>query len=146
MFRVYTSPRDSKVEKAIYRFVGIDPKAEQSWRGYARNVLAFSAVGVLFLFFFQLLQNKLPLHLHDPATKMTPSLAWNTAVSFVSNTSWQSYGGESTLGPLLQMGGIAVQSFLSAAVGMAVAVALIRGFARTKTNELGNFWVDLVRG
>jgi K+-transporting ATPase ATPase A chain len=146
MYRVYTSPRHLKVEKAIYRIVGVDRETEQQWGSYARSVLAFSFVGVLFLFFLQLLQDKLPLHLHDPATKMTPSLAWNTAVSFVSNTSWQSYGGESTLGPLLQMGGIAVQSFLSAAVGMSVAVALVRGFARTKTNELGNFWVDLVRG
>ena len=146
MFRVYTSPRDSKVEKAIYRIVGIDPKAEQAWRGYARNVLAFSAVGVLFLFFFELFQDKLPLHLHDPATKMTPSLAWNTAVSFVTNTSWQSYAGESTEGHLVQMAGLAVQSFISGAVGMAVAVALVRGFAREKTEELGNFWVDMVRG
>jgi potassium-transporting ATPase potassium-binding subunit len=146
MFRVYTSPRDSKVEKAIYRIVGIDSKAEQAWRGYARNVLAFSAVGVLFLFFFELFQDKLPLHLHDPATKMTPSLAWNTAVSFVTNTSWQSYAGESTEGHLVQMAGLAVQSFISGAVGMAVAVALVRGFAREKTEELGNFWVDMVRG
>ena len=146
MFRVYTSPRDSKVEKAIYRIVGIDSKAEQAWRGYARNVLAFSAVGVLFLFFFELFQDKLPLHLHDPATKMTPSLAWNTAVSFVTNTSWQSYAGESTEGHLVQMAGLAVQSFISGAVGMAVAVALVRGFAREKTEKLGNFWVDMVRG
>ena len=146
MFRVYTSPRDSKVEKAIYRIVGIDSKAEQAWRGYARNVLAFSAVGVLFLFFFELFQDKLPLHLHDPATKMTPSLAWNTAVSFVTNTSWQSYAGESTEGHLVQMAGLAVQSFISGAVGMAVAVALVRGFAREKTEELGSFWVDMVRG
>jgi K+-transporting ATPase ATPase A chain len=108
MYRVYTSPRDSKVEKAIYRIAGIDPKAEQAWRGYARNVLAFSAIGVLFLFFFELFQDKLPLHLHDPTTKMTPSLAWNTAVSFVTNTSWQSYAGESTQGHLVQMAGIVV--------------------------------------
>jgi potassium-transporting ATPase potassium-binding subunit len=146
MYRVYTSTHDWRVEKAIYRLVGVDREAEEPWGSYARSVLVFSFVGVLFLFFLQLLQGKLPLHLHDPATAMTPALAWNTAVSFVSNTSWQAYGGESTLGPLLQMGGIAVQSFLSAAVGMAVAVALIRGFARTKTEELGNFWVDLIRG
>jgi K+-transporting ATPase ATPase A chain len=146
MYRVYTSPRDLKVEKAIYRVIGVDSKAEQTWRAYARSVLAFSAVGILVLFFFELFQDKLPLHLHDPATKMTPSLAWNTAVSFVTNTSWQSYGGESTQGHLVQMAGIAVQSFLSGAVGMAVAVALVRGFARNKTEELGNFWVDMVRG
>jgi potassium-transporting ATPase potassium-binding subunit len=146
MYRVYTSPRDLKVEKAVYRVIGVDSKAEQTWRTYARSVLAFSAVGILVLFFFELFQDKLPLHLHDPATKMTPSLAWNTAVSFVTNTSWQSYGGESTQGHLVQMAGIAVQSFLSGAVGMAVAVALVRGFARNKAEELGNFWVDMVRG
>ncbi|MBV9351358.1 MAG: potassium-transporting ATPase subunit KdpA, partial [Mycobacterium sp.] len=92
MYRVYTSKRDWPVEKVIYRIIGADPKAEQTWGTYARSILAFSAVGVLFLFFFELVQRKLPLHLHDPATPMTPALAWNTAVSFVSNTSWQSYG------------------------------------------------------
>src|SRR6202000_1741923 len=140
----YTSPRDLKVEKAIYRVIGIDPKAEQTWRGYGSCVLAFSGIGIVVLFFFGLLQDKLPLHLHDPATKMTPSLAWNTAVSFVTNTNWQAYAGETTQGHLGQMAGLAVQSFVSAAVGMAVAIALVRGFARTKTTEIGNFWVDLV--
>jgi len=91
-------------------------------------------------------QGKLPLHLHNPATPMTPALAWNTAISFVTNTNWQAYSGESTQGHLVQMAGLAVQNFGSAAVGMAVAVALVRGFARIKSNELGNFWVDLVRG
>jgi K+-transporting ATPase ATPase A chain len=146
MYRVYTSPRDWRVEKVIYRVIGADPEAEQTWPAYARSLLAFSAVSVLFLFFFELLQDKLPLHLHDPATKMTPSLAWNTAVSFVTNTNWQAYSGESTEGHLVQMAGLGVQNFVSAAAGMAVAVALVRGFARTKTTELGNFWVDLVRG
>ncbi len=146
MYRVYTSPRDLRVEKAIYRAIGADPKAQQPWYAYARSVLAFSAVSVLFLFFFQLVQGKLPLHLHDPATPMTPALAWNTAISFVTNTNWQAYSGESTQGHLVQMAGLAVQNFVSAAVGMAVAIALVRGFARIKSNELGNFWVDLVRG
>jgi K+-transporting ATPase ATPase A chain len=91
-------------------------------------------------------QGKLPLHLNDPATEMTPALAWNTAVSFVTNTNWQAYSGESTQGHLVQMAGLTVQNFVSAAVGMAVAVALVRGFARTRTGDLGNFWVDLVRG
>lgn len=109
-------------------------------------MLAFSSISILFLFVFQLVQGKLPLHLHDPATKLTPSLAWNTAVSFVTNTNWQAYSGETTQGHLVQMAGLAVQNFVSAAVGMAVAVALVRGFARTRTGELGNFWVDLVRG
>jgi K+-transporting ATPase ATPase A chain len=146
MYRVYTSQRDLRVEKLIYRVIGADPKAEQPWYSYARSVLAFSAVSVLFLFFFQLVQDKLPLHLHNPATQMTPALAWNTAISFVTNTNWQAYSGESTQGHLVQMAGLAVQNFVSAAVGMAVAIALVRGFARIKSNELGNFWVDLVRG
>ncbi|TVS89865.1 potassium-transporting ATPase subunit KdpA [Mycobacterium helveticum] len=146
MFRVYSAERDSAVERVVYRLIGVDPRAEQSWGAYARSVLAFSSVGILFLFVFQLVQDTLPLHLHDPATAMTPSLAWNTAVSFVTNTNWQAYSGESTQGYLVQMAGLAVQNFVSAAVGMAVAVALVRGFARQRTGELGNFWVDLVRG
>ena len=86
------------------------------------------------------------MHLNDPATQMTSALAWNTAVSFVTNTNWQAYSGESTQGHLVQMAGLAVQNFASAAVGMAVAMAFIRGLARRNTGELGNFWVDLVRG
>jgi K+-transporting ATPase ATPase A chain len=146
MYHVYTSERDWRIEKLAYRIIGANPKAQQPWFAYARSVLAFSAVSVLFLFFFQLVQGKLPLHLHDPATPMTPALAWNTAVSFVTNTNWQAYAGESTQGHLVQMAGLAVQNFGSAAVGMAVAIALVRGFVRIKTTELGNFWVDLVRG
>jgi K+-transporting ATPase ATPase A chain len=146
MYRVYTSTKDSRPERLIYRLIGADPKAEQTWGAYARSVLAFSAVSILFLFVFQLVQGKLPLHLNDPATQMTPALAWNTAVSFVTNTNWQAYSGESTQGHLVQMAGLAVQNFVSAAVGMAVAMAFIRGLARRRTGELGNFWVDLVRG
>jgi potassium-transporting ATPase potassium-binding subunit len=146
MYRVYTSERDWRIEKLAYRIIGANPKAQQPWFAYARSVLAFSAISVLFLFFFQLLQDKLPLHLNNPATPMTPALAWNTAISFVTNTNWQAYAGESTQGHLVQMAGLAVQNFVSAAVGMAVAIALVRGFARTKTIEIGNFWVDLVRG
>src|ERR1700761_3378486 len=146
MYRVYTSERHWRVEKVVYRIIGADPETEQPWYAYARSLLAFSAVSVLFLFFFQLVQDKLPLHLHDPSTKMTPSLAWNTAVSFVTNTNWQAYAGETTQGHLVQMAGLAVQNFVSAAAGMAVAIALVRGFARSRTPEIGNFWVDLVRG
>jgi K+-transporting ATPase ATPase A chain len=146
MYRVYTSERDWRIERAVYRVIGVDSEAEQPWGAYARSVLAFSAVSVVFLFFFELLQAKLPLHLHNPAAPMTASLAWNTAVSFVTNTNWQAYAGETTQGHLVQMAGLAVQNFVSAAVGMAVAVTLVRGFARTRTTELGNFWVDLVRG
>ena len=146
MYRVYSSERDTRVERIVYRAIGADPRAEQGWGGYARSVLAFSAVSVLFLFVLQLVQGRLPLHLNDPATEMTPALAWNTAVSFVTNTNWQAYSGESTQGHLVQMAGLAVQNFVSAAVGMAVAIALVRGFARRHAGELGNFWVDLVRG
>jgi K+-transporting ATPase ATPase A chain len=146
MYRVYTSDEHSRVERMLYRAIGADPRAEQGWGAYARSVLAFSAVSVLGLFVFQLVQGKLPLHLHEPATEMTPALAWNTAVSFVTNTNWQAYSGESTQGHLVQMAGLTVQNFVSAAVGMAVAIALVRGFARRRSGELGNFWVDLVRG
>ncbi|OBK18599.1 potassium-transporting ATPase subunit KdpA [Mycobacterium asiaticum] len=146
MYRVYTAEKDSRAERLVYRLVGADPKAEQTWAAYARSVLTFSAVSIVFLFGLQLVQGKLPLRLRDPATPMTPSLAWNTAVSFVTNTNWQAYAGETTQGHLVQMSGLAVQNFLSAAVGMSVAVTLVRGFARQRTSELGNFWVDLTRG
>ncbi|MBF6296488.1 potassium-transporting ATPase subunit KdpA [Nocardia amamiensis] len=146
MYRVYNGRKHSRVERVVYRAIGAQPEVEQTWPVYARSVLAFSAAGILLLFFFQLVQGKLPLHLNDPATEMTPALAWNTAVSFVTNTNWQNYSGESTQGHLVQMAGLAVQNFVSAAVGMAVAVALVRGFARKHTGDLGNFWVDLVRG
>ncbi|MFE9575847.1 potassium-transporting ATPase subunit KdpA [Nocardia sp. NPDC006044] len=146
MYRVYNNTKHSRAERVLYRAIGVQPEVEQTWGVYARSVLAFSAVSILFLFFLQLLQGKLPLHLNDPGTEMTPALAWNTAVSFVTNTNWQNYSGESTQGHLVQMAGLAVQNFVSAAVGMAVAVALVRGFARRHTGDLGNFWVDLVRG
>jgi potassium-transporting ATPase potassium-binding subunit len=146
MYRVYTSDKHSRAEKVTYRLMGANPDAEQTWGAYARSLLAFSAISILFLFVFQLVQGKLPLHLHNPGTPMTPALAWNTAISFITNTNWQNYSGESTMGHLVQMAGLAVQNFASAAVGMAVAIAVVRGFARRHTGELGNFWVDLVRG
>ncbi len=146
MYRVYSSEKHSRAEKFIYRLIGANPNVEQTWKTYARSLLAFSAVSVTFLFVLQLVQGKLPLHLHNPGTPMTPALAWNTAVSFVTNTNWQNYSGESTMGHLVQMAGLTVQNFASAAVGIAVAIALVRGFARRRANELGNFWVDLVRG
>jgi len=127
----------------VVEMMGVDPDADQKWSTYLRSVLAFSLVGVLFLYVFQRVQDKLWLSLGFPAVK--PDQAWNTAVSFVTNTNWQSYSGESTMGHLVQLGGLAVQNFVSAAVGIAVAVALIRGFARSKTDRLGNFWVDLTR-
>ncbi|MDY7086640.1 MAG: potassium-transporting ATPase subunit KdpA [Actinomycetota bacterium] len=143
LFRVVTGDRHSRVERGVYRLVGVDPRAEQSWAVYARSVLAFSAVSILLLYGFLRLQDLLPLSLGLPGV-MTHG-AWNTAVSFVTNTNWQWYSGESTMGHLVQMAGLAVQNFVSAAVGIAVAIALVRGFARRGTDQLGNFWVDLTR-
>jgi K+-transporting ATPase ATPase A chain len=143
MFRVVSGTRHSRVERGIYRLVGVNAEAEQSWGMYARSVLAFSAISVLFLYAFLRLQDKLWLSLGFPA--VTTHIAWNTAVSFVTNTNWQAYSGESTMGHLVQMAGLAVQNFVSAAVGIAVAVALVRGFARSQSERLGNFWVDLTR-
>ena len=143
MYRVVSGTRHARVERGIYRLVGVDPQAEQSWGVYARSVLAFSAVSILFLYLFLRVQDKLWLALGMP--KMATHVAWNTAVSFVTNTNWQAYSGESALGHLVQMAGLAVQNFLSASVGIAVAVALVRGFAARKAGTLGNFWVDLTR-
>jgi K+-transporting ATPase ATPase A chain len=143
MYRSLTSSRHLRVERGIYKLVGVNPEGEQSWGTYARSVLAFSAVSILFLYAFMRLQDKLWLSLGLPAVDQDG--AWNTAISFVTNTNWQWYSGESTMGHLVQMAGLAVQNFASAAVGVAVAVAVVRGFARNRTENLGNFWVDLVR-
>lgn len=144
MARVYTSENHTSPERIVYRVMGVDPTADQRWAAYARSLLAFSAVSVLFLYLFLRIQSQLPLSLGFSGVE--PAQAFNTAASFVSNTNWQSYSGESTMGHLVQMAGLAVQNFTSAAVGMAVAVALIRGFTRSRSDRLGNFWVDLVRG
>jgi len=143
MYRVVTAKRHLRAERLMYRLVGVNPDGEQSWAVYARSVLAFSAVSILFLYAFMRLQNHLWLSLGFPPVNAAG--AWNTAVSFTTNTNWQWYSGESTMGHLVQMAGLAVQNFASAAVGIAVAVALVRGFARRQTDQLGNFWVDLVR-
>lgn len=144
MARVYTDEHHTRLERGLYRVMGVDPQADQRWPVYARSLLAFSLVSVVGLYALQRLQPHLPLSLGFPA--VAPDQAFNTAASFVTNTNWQSYSGESTMGHLVQMAGLAVQNFVSAAVGMAVAVALIRGFVRARTDRLGNFWVDLVRG
>ncbi|MBF4461061.1 MULTISPECIES: potassium-transporting ATPase subunit KdpA [unclassified Rathayibacter] len=144
MARLYSSSRDLAVERGLYRLIGVDPHGEQSWRAYVRAVLAFSLVGVLLLYGMQRLQAFLPGSLGLPA--VPEGLAFTTAISFVTNTNWQSYSPELTLGYAVQVGGLAVQNFVSAAVGLAVAVALIRGFARRSSGTIGNFWVDLVRG
>ncbi|MFH9606442.1 potassium-transporting ATPase subunit KdpA [Streptomyces sp. NPDC017448] len=144
MARVYSSEKHYRPEKWIYRFIGADPAAEMRLPAYLRAVLALSAVSVLLLYLMQRAQGSLPGSLGF--SSIDPDQAFNTAASFVTNTNWQSYAGEQTMGHVLQTGGLAVQNFLSAAVGMAVAVALVRGFARSRTGELGNFWADLVRG
>ena len=135
----------SFIERPIYRVCGVDQENEQSWQRYGTSLIIFSAValGVTYLIFR--LQGVLPFDpQHLPA--VPPALAWNTSVSFVTNTNWQAYSGETTMSYLSQMGALAVQNFLSAAVGVAVAIALIRGFARKGSKTIGNFWVDLVRG
>ncbi len=143
MGRVYTKPEHSRVERGAYRIIGVDPDAEQSWPAYLRGVLLFSVVGVLVVYLLQRVQVVLPGDLGLP--NVGPSLAFNTAVSFVTNTNWQSYSPEATVGFAVQMAGLAVQNFLSAAVGMAVAVALVRGLAARRSRTIGNVWVDIVR-
>jgi len=142
--RTFAHPILGPVEAGFYRLAGVDPRREQSWLAYALSLLGFHLLGVLSLYGLLRLQAWLPLnpqHFKAPA----PDLALNTAISFVTNTSWQAYAGESTLGYLAQMAGIAVASFLSGAAGVAVAIALIRAFARSGTPTIGNFWVDLTR-
>jgi len=132
------------VERLIYRAMRIDPEREQRWNIYALSLLAFSAAGVLLLYAIQRLQGSLVFNPTN-MVNVAPALAFNTAVSFVTNTNWQSYGGENTLSHFTQMVGLTVQNFVSAAVGMAVMVALIRGLSRAGKRTVGNFWVDIVR-
>jgi potassium-transporting ATPase potassium-binding subunit len=143
LFRVVTSDRPHRAERTINGLVGVKAGSEQNAGAYTRSVLAFSAISLLFLYGLQRLQGHLWLGAGLPGVET--HTAWNTAVSFVTNTNWQAYSGESTMTHLTQMAGLAVQNFLSAAVGIAVAVALIRGLARRNTDQLGNFWVDLTR-
>ncbi|WP_067247882.1 potassium-transporting ATPase subunit KdpA [Microbacterium resistens] len=142
--RIYTGAKDLRVERGIYRLIGVDPTAEQTWRSYARSLLAFSVVGLILLYLLQRAQAVLPLSLGLPP--VPEPIAFNTAASFVANTNWQSYSPEQTVGHLVQLAGLTVQNFVSAAVGIAVAVALVRGFARRGSGTIGNFWVDLIRG
>jgi K+-transporting ATPase ATPase A chain len=141
--RIFTSEKHWRVETVVYRLIGVDPEADQKWSAYLRSMLAFSLVSVLFLYGLERLQHYLLLSLG--MANVPPALAFNTAASFVTNTNWQNYSGESTMGYLVQMAGLAVQNFLSAAVGLAIAIAMIRGFIRSRTNTLGNFWVDVTR-
>src|ERR1700735_1338116 len=141
--RIFTSEKDWKVERGFYKLIGIDRTADQKWSVYLRSILAFSFISVLFLYGIERLQHYLPYSQGLPA--VTPDTAWNTAASFVTNTNWQNYAGEATMGYVTQMSGLVVQQFMSAAVGLVVAIAMIRGFTRHRTDKLGNFWVDVTR-
>ncbi|ROQ36505.1 K+-transporting ATPase ATPase A chain [Frondihabitans sp. PhB188] len=141
---VYSARRDWRLERGFYRVIGVDPSREQSSGAYLRGILVFSTVGIAFVFALQKLQALLPYSLGFGS--IPNALSFNTAVSFVTNTNWQSYSPDVTMGYAVQLGGLVVQNFVSAAVGMAVAVALIRGLARVRSGTLGNFWVDLTRG
>jgi potassium-transporting ATPase potassium-binding subunit len=140
---IFTTDKDWRVERAIYKVMGVDRKADQRWSTYLRSLLAFSFISVLFLYGIQRLQAYLPYDQHLAA--VTPDTAWNTAASFVTNTNWQNYAGEATMGYVTQTAGLMVQQFMSAAVGLCVAIAMIRGFTRSRTDKLGNFWVDVTR-
>jgi len=140
---IFTSKNHWRVERGIYKLTGIDPEADMRWTVYVRSILAFSLVAVLFVYLIQRTQHY--LFWSVGMANVPPDTAWNTAASFVTNTNWQNYAGEATMGYLTQMAGLMVQQFMSAAVGLAVAIAMIRGFTRSKTDRLGNFWVDVTR-
>ncbi|ESY50448.1 potassium-transporting ATPase subunit KdpA [Mesorhizobium sp. RSR380A] len=142
--RTFLSPILGPVERGLYRISGTSEREEQHWTTYAAGIIFFSLASFLVLYFLQRLQGVLP---YNPAgmASVEPNLAFNTAVSFVTNTNWQNYGGESTLSYLVQMAGLTVQNFMSAAVGISIAVALIRGFARASAKSIGNLWVDMTR-
>ena len=151
MARVYegqSTPLDrvlGPVERLLYRLFGTRPDQEMDWKTYAVAMIFFNAIGLLGLYALERLQGLLPLNPQGMAA-VVPDLSWNTAVSFTTNTNWQSYGGETTMSYLTQMLGLAFHNFVSAATGMAILVALIRGFARRSAKTIGNFWVDLTRG
>ncbi|MCI0157109.1 potassium-transporting ATPase subunit KdpA [Leifsonia shinshuensis] len=143
MAATFTSRKDLRVERGFYRIIGVDSRVDQSWPVYLRSVLAFSVLGVLLVYALQRAQAVLPYSLGLPA--VPEGLSFNTAISFVTNTNWQSYSPEVTMGYTVQIAGLAVQNFLSAAVGIAVAITLVRGFAAHRSGTIGNFWVDMTR-
>src|SRR6516225_6761130 len=143
--KIFTTDKHWKVERGIFKLTGIDPAVDQTWGSYLRSVLAFSFVSVLFLYGMQRLQHYLFGFVGPHMANVAPNTAWNTAVSFTTNTNWQNYGGENTMTYIVQMSGLVVQQFMSAAVGLVVAIAMIRGFIRRNTGNLGNFWVDVTR-
>jgi potassium-transporting ATPase potassium-binding subunit len=140
----FLDPVLGPLERLVYRLGGVDAKKEQDWKAYASSMLVFSVVGVLGVYAVERLQGLLPLN-PDHLPAVPPALAWNTAISFVTNTNWQAYAGEATMSHLTQMAALALQNFLSAATGIAIAVAVIRGIARAESKTIGNFWVDLTR-
>ncbi|MFT7839753.1 potassium-transporting ATPase subunit KdpA [Saccharothrix sp. BKS2] len=142
--RVYTSDEHLGAERVVYRLARVDPASEQRWGTYALSVLGFSFAGALLLYVLQRAQELLPWNFGRGA--VPPGTAFNTAISFVTNTNWQSYVPEQVMGHAVQVVGLTVQNFVSAATGMAVAIALVRGFTRSRSDRLGNFWVDLTRG
>lgn len=143
MARVFTAKTHSRIERLFYKAVGVNPEMEQSWKIYATSLLSFSAISVLFLYLMLRVQHWLPLAMG--MKNVPPALSWNTAISFVTNTNWQNYSGESTMGFMTQMAGLTVQNFVSAAVGLVVAIALVRSFVSRQQDRLGNFWVDFCR-
>jgi K+-transporting ATPase ATPase A chain len=142
---IFTTEKHWRIERGIYKTIGIDPSADQKWSAYVKSVLAFSAISVLFLYGLQRLQGVLLGWVGPHFPGVPPDTAFNTAVSFTTNTNWQNYGGENTMTYIVQMSGLVVQQFMSAAVGLVVAIAMIRGFIRHRTGTLGNFWVDVTR-
>ncbi len=143
--KTFLDPVLRPLERGLYRFLGLDPKKEQDWKDYTFSLLLFSLVGLLFTYFILRLQHLLPLN-PQGFGPVPADLAFNTAVSFTTNTNWQNYGGESTLSYFSQMVGLVFHNFASAAVGLAAAAALVRGIARHSAKTIGNFWVDLIRG
>ena len=144
--RTFLHPVLRPVEQSIYKLCGVEEKAEQRWTQYAASLQAFSAVSFVFAYIIQRIQAYLPLNPQNFGTPvMTPDLAFNTAASFITNTNWQAYAGESTMSYFVQMTVLTVQNFVSAAAGVACAIAVIRGFSRQQANSIGNFWVDLTR-
>lgn len=133
------------IERLIYRLGGVDPEREQDWQSYTIAMLVFSGAGLLLTYLVERVQHRLPLN-PDRLGAVAPDLAWNTATSFATNTNWQAYVGEATMSHFTQMVGLTFHNFVSAATGIALAIAIIRGIARTSAKTIGNFWVDLVRG
>ncbi|MDJ0336734.1 potassium-transporting ATPase subunit KdpA [Cryobacterium sp. PH31-O1] len=144
MALIYTGTRDLRIERGFYRLIGVDARSAQTWQSYLRSVLAISLVGVVLLYSLQRLQTVLPYALGLPA--IPQGVSFNTAISFVTNTNWQSYSPDVTMGYSVQLVGLVVQNFVSAAVGLCVAIALMRAFAAVRSGTIGNFWVDLTRG